>query len=141
MRKQRSIKNPCRARKPDGSACQVSALPGSEFCFFHDPARAEERRTAQSFGGSQNRMRTLASDTPDVKLVDSKDVVALISETISQVRRGEIDPRVANTVGYLVNILIKAVEQGELEGRLAELEALVKTRGNHYPDLELTEAL
>ncbi len=83
-----------------------------------------ERRAAQSAGGS--RIKTLAADAPDVKVADCRDVVALISETINQVRKGQVDPRVANAVGYLANVLIKAVEQGELERRLAEVEAAVK---------------
>lgn len=136
--KRKSIKPSCQAMKPDGSCCQAAALPGSGFCFFHDPARAEDRRAAQSFGGSQNRMKTLAADAPDVKVADCRDVVILISQTINQVRKGQVDPRVANAVGYLANILIKAVEQGELEGRLAEVEALVKARVNASPDLNMT---
>lgn len=135
----KTIKHQCKAKTETGHPCQAAALPGSGFCFFHDPTKTEERRAAQSFGGSQNRMKTLAADTPDVKVADCRDVVNLISETINQVRKGQVDPRVANAVGYLANILIKAVEQGELEGRLAELEALVKARGNRSPDLELTE--
>ena len=136
--RRKSIKASCRAVKPDGSRCRAAALPGSGFCFFHDPAKAEDRRAAQSFGGSQNRMKTLAADTPDVTVADCRDVVALISETINQVRKGQVDPRVANTVGYLANVLIKAVEQGELEDRLADLEALVKGRANASPELNMT---
>lgn len=83
-------------------------------------------------------MKTLAADAPDVKVADCRDVVILISQTINQVRKGQVDPRVANAVGYLANILIKAVEQGELEGRLAEVEALVKARVNASPDLNMT---
>jgi len=122
--KRKSIKTSCQAVKPDGSRCQAAALPGSGFCFFHDPALAAERRAAQSAGGS--RIKTLAADAPDVKVADCRDVVALISETINQVRKGQVDPRVANAVGYLANVLIKAVEQGELESRLAEVEAAIK---------------
>jgi hypothetical protein len=136
--KLKSIKPSCRAIKPDGTGCQAAILPGSEFCFFHDPARAVERRAAQSFGGSQNRIKTLAADTPDVKVEDCRDVVRLISETINQVRKGQVDPRIANAVGYLANVLIRAAEQGDMEGRLAEVEALVKGRGAAWPDLELT---
>jgi hypothetical protein len=73
-------------------------------------------------------MKTLEATTPDVEIEDTRDVVRLIAETINQVRRGQIDPRVANAVGYLANVLIRAVEQGELERRMAELEALVKIR-------------
>jgi len=122
-----TMKRACRASKPDGSSCRADALPESDFCFFHDPSKADERRKAQSFGGRQNRMKTLEATTPDVEIEDTRDVVRLIAETINQVRRGQIDPRVANAVGYLANVLIRAVEQGELERRLVDLEALVKT--------------
>ncbi len=35
----------------------------------------------------------------DVKVESGSEVVKLLSETINQVRRGEIDPRVTNAVG------------------------------------------
>lgn len=119
-------KKTCRAETKAGTLCRAAALPGSDFCFFHDPKHEDERKEAQSTGGQQGRIRTLAPDTPRVKVEDCRDVVSLISETINQVRRGEVDPRVANAVGYLANVLLKAVEQGDVESRLAELEAAVK---------------
>jgi hypothetical protein len=122
-----SIKKTCQAVKPDGSRCKAAALPGADFCFFHDPSKADERREAQSLGGRQNRMKTLDATVPDVKVEDCRDVVRLISETINQVRKGQIDPRVANAVGYLANVLIRAVDQAEMERRLAELEAILRT--------------
>jgi hypothetical protein len=118
----------CTATKRHGGCCQAAALPGSDFCFFHDPAKAAARRQAQSLGGRGNRMVTLPADAPDVKVEDGADVVKLLGATINQVRRGEIDPRVGNTVGYLANILLGATGQRELESRLAELESLVKNR-------------
>ena len=118
----------CAATKRDGAGYQAAALPGSPFCFFHDPAKAIARKKAQSAGGRENRMRTLPADAPDVKVQDGADVVRLLSDTINQVRRGEIDPRVANTVGYLSNIVLAATSQRELESRLAELESLLKNR-------------
>lgn len=73
-------------------------------------------------------MTTLPADTPEVKVESSADVARLLSATINQVRRGELDPRIGNTVGYLANILLTATGQRELENRLAELEALLKHR-------------
>lgn len=128
MEKPKTIQATCQATKPDGSRCRAAALAGSAYCFFHDPSMAEERRAAQSFGGSQNRMKTLDADAPDRKVEDLGSVVGLMSETINQVRKGQIDPRVANAIGYLANVLIKAVEGSSLEDRLAEMEALVKGR-------------
>ena len=121
-------KKSCAATKGDGTACGAAALPGSQFCFFHDPAKAAARRKAQSAGGLANKMATLPADVPDVIVEDGADVVKLLGATINQVRRGEIDPRVANAVGYLSNIVLSATGQRELESRLAELETLVKNR-------------
>ena len=122
------ISKTCSATKPDESKCNAAAIPGSEFCFFHDPSNAEKRREAQAQGGRQNRMKTLESTAPDVKVEDCGDAIALISETINQVRKGQIDPRVANSVGFLANILIKAVEQNKLETRIEQLEELLKVQ-------------
>ena len=130
-------KKACKGIKQDGTRCQAAAMADSDFCFFHDPTMAEERREAQSFGGSQNRMKTLAGDTPDAKIEDGRDVVKLLATTINQVRRGEVDPRVANAVGYLANVLMKAAELGEMERRIVDLEALVKNRPNKF-DLAMT---
>lgn len=131
-------RKPCHALTANGSACQASAIDGSDYCFFHDPAKADERREAQSTGGKQNKMKVLADDVPDIAVRDCRDVVALVSETINQVRKGQIDPRVANAVGYLANVLIKAVEQGDIEQRIKELEDLVKIRTRSSDDLGLT---
>jgi hypothetical protein len=38
-------------------------------------------------------------------------------------RRGEIDLRVSNAIGYLSGILLSAIEKSSFEGRLAALEA------------------
>ena len=73
-------------------------------------------------------MATLPANAPEVEIYDSADVVTLLCQTINQVRRGQIDPRVGNTVGYLANIILAATGQRELETRIAELETLVKTR-------------
>jgi hypothetical protein len=80
-------------------------------------------------------MKTLEATAPDVKVEDCGDAIALLVQTINQVRRGEIDPRVANSVGFLANILIRATEQDKLETRIEQLEALLKLRTS---TLELT---
>jgi hypothetical protein len=136
MKKRKAVIQ-CKAKKQDGVSCQSAALLSSDFCYFHDPARAAERREAQALGGRQSRLNTLGTAAPDVKVKHCGDVVALISETINQVRKGVIDPRVANAVGYLANILIKAFEQDDLETRIERLESLLEHR-SQAPDLAIT---
>jgi hypothetical protein len=67
-----SINKSCSAIKKDNSRCQNAAIPGFDFCFFHDPSpsNAEKRREAQAFGGRQNRMKTLDTSIPDIKVED-----------------------------------------------------------------------
>ena len=128
----KSAKRLCKARKKDGTRCKVIASLGSDFCFFHDPDRAIERKAARSQGGSCGLIRTLLADAPDVRIDSCADVVTLISETINQVRRGQIDPKVGNCVGYLLNIGLKALDQGDVEKRLEDLEALVAKQGQEF---------
>jgi len=124
----KDIKKPCQAKTKDGEPCRTPALAGSDFCFFHDPDRADERFEGRAAGGRQNRMSTLSADAPDVQVETCQDVARLLSATINQVRKGELDPRVANAVGYLANIFIKAIEQGDMEKRIEDLEAAVMTK-------------
>lgn len=118
----------CKSTTKGGERCQAPAIDGSSFCFFHDPDLADERQRAQSSGGRNGATRTLPPSTPDLSVASSRDVVDLLSDTINQVRRGAIDPRVGNAVGYLANILLKAFEQGDIEDRVRALEAATNSR-------------
>ena len=131
-----TIKQQCEGVKPDGSRCLAAALPDSDFCFFHDPSKAAERHEAHSAGGRQNRMKTLDPVVPDVIIKNCGDVIALLSETINHVRKGLIDPRVANSVGYLANQLVAVLGHQELD-RLERLEQMVERQSN-VPEFKLT---
>ena len=116
----------CEGVKPNGGKCHARRVAGSSYCFFHDPEKEAEREAAQRAGGLRNKVAVLSSTTPDARLLDARDVVKLLAETINQVRRGEVDPKVANAVGYLGGLLTKAIRETEIESRLANLEAAHK---------------
>jgi uncharacterized small protein (DUF1192 family) len=65
----------------------------------------------------------LPADAPDLDVKDVTSVVVLLGRCINEVRKGLIDPKVANATGYLASVLLRALEVGELEQRLAALEA------------------
>jgi hypothetical protein len=65
----------------------------------------------------------LPPDAPDLPLNSVCDVVRLLGETINQVRTGRLGVNVGNCVGVLAGVLLKAIEGGDLEQRLAALEA------------------
>ena len=84
-------------------------------------------------------MAALPPETPDNPLNNVHDVSLLLGQSINQVRRGQLAPRVATAVGYLAGILLSALQQGPLEERLQRLEAtlgLRKSQTDTVPDLE-----
>jgi hypothetical protein len=68
---------------------------------------------------------TLPFDAPDHPLGTTNDVSTLLADSINQLRRGQLDPRVANAMGYLATVLLRALEQGPLEERLTKIEELL----------------
>ncbi len=71
----------CMYASPDGKKCGARRTAGSRFCFFHDPAKAEERAAARRAGGLKNKPAVLPAKTPDLQLVSPQDVTRLIAET------------------------------------------------------------
>jgi hypothetical protein len=122
----------CEQIKPDGSRCRANARRDSTFCFFHDPATAAQRDAARQAGGRQRSRRAavLPPTAPDLELKAVSDVVKVLGESINQTRRGELDPKVANAVGYLASVLLRALQGETQEMRLQALERVVLGRGN-----------
>lgn len=115
----------CRGIKADGTACEATPQAGSPFCFFHDPEKSEERAIARRQGGLE-RSKGLAAvpeHEPDLPLASARDVVQLLGDTLARVRKGTLDPRIANSIGYLATVALRAHEVGDLEERIERLEA------------------
>src|ERR1035438_10495870 len=120
----------CHVRKRNGARCGANAQPANGLCVFHDPAKASDGRRARRAGGiTRSRAATvLQLDTPDHPLGDTNQVSVLLADSINRLRRGQLDPRVANAMGYLASVLLKALENGRIEDRLAHLEAVLTRR-------------
>jgi len=102
----------CAHVKPDGRACLARPQNGSAYCFFHDPVAAEKRRESQRQGGIE-RTRSKAVLPPGaakVRIRGTADVVKLASQTIQQVRCGQLEVRIANSIAQLAGVALKAME-------------------------------
>lgn len=115
----------CKGKKKDGTPCQASAHPGKRYCCFHNPDLAEQRAEGRRKGGINRRepTTTLPPDTPDLPLKSVADVVAALAQTINQVRTGRIDARVGNCLFVGAGVLLKAIQESDIEARLAALES------------------
>lgn len=116
----------CTARRADGTPCQAHAVTDSEFCFTHHPDRRNEREIARRSGGLARAAQVLPDNPTQSRIRTAGDVTSLLSDIIGQILRGELDSRTANAVGYLCNVLLKSIQVGESEERLARLEMSVR---------------
>ncbi|MGH9537144.1 MAG: hypothetical protein ACRD3H_04430 [Terriglobales bacterium] len=115
----------CEHKKSNGERCRAKALTNDRFCFFHSPAKNQERRQARKAGGVSRSQKTtvLHPVTEDQRLQSPTDVCDLLGTTINQVRSGLLDSRIATTVGYLATALLRGMEHGHLDDRLSKIEA------------------
>ncbi len=111
----------CQAIKADGERCKGEASPGAEWCYSHDPARAEQRRRNASRGGKAGGKGRPGTDLADLK----RDIRSVIDDVLAgKVQQG---PAAVALQGY--NALLRAAkveldvrEQQELIERIEALE-------------------
>jgi len=124
----------CIAITKNGEHCKAPAQAGREYCFLHDPDKVDQAQAARSRGGAAiatldpkdyKPWRGTAGEVTVLKSPAPQDVVNLLADTIDEVKTGRIDPRIANAVGYLAGMILKALEVEALEERLAAIEEAV----------------
>ena len=121
--------NECTFIKENSEKCASPALKGEELCFTHSdkPEVVEKRDLAHREGGHCGKLpRVDSSEWVELKTLD--DVVRFLERTANEVRTGKIDRGRANTLGYLTNILLGALEARDLNTRVEMLERVVIMR-------------
>jgi hypothetical protein len=109
--------------KANGEPCRGRRHDGSDKCFFHDNPAAVV--AAGRKGGDVTRKRRAKAVLPKsctVSLESADEVRHLLADTITRVRRGQLDTSVSNAIGYLCQTGMKVLELTELERRLAAIE-------------------
>jgi len=121
----------CQGTTKTGAPCEAAALVGRACCYFHDASVADQRQASRRKGGTvrSQKAAVLPEDAPDIALTNVADVMKLLGTTLNAVRKGSIDVKVANCVGYLSGIALRAFEAGAMADRLAVVEKqLAKAR-------------
>ena len=122
----------CQATTKSGAQCNAYAVAGSAYCFYHHPDLAAQRHLACSKGGRARHGRSIGTvgQAQPVSLDNMADVVALLQWAIDQTRQLENSLQRNNTIGTLSTQLMKAFDMASLEARLAEVEHILKSRGD-----------
>ena len=118
----------CQGVRKNGQPCQSPAADESGFCFWHSArVSPEARHAAAAKGGLMCRPKVLPPETADVRLHSPEACLTVLEDSVSKVRRGELDIKVMNSISYAVGAACKVWEVA-ISAKLNKLEKLVSGR-------------
>jgi hypothetical protein len=107
----------CAGIKRDGGKCTATVELPNEYCWWHDPANAEQRKKAASKGGKAVGLREI------------RDLKSTLEDLYANVLGGSVDKGDAAVANQILNTRLRALElerkikeTDELEERIAGLE-------------------
>ena len=104
--------------------CQAAPVKDGDHCFWHSPECAEDVAEARRLGGLRRRREVAVSGAYEVNGLETVGDLRRLLVIASLDTLGlENSIARARTLGYLVGVAGKLLETGELEERLAALEA------------------
>ena len=114
----------CKGQTKSGEPCKGWCVGGSDYCFAHHPDLAEQRREARVRGGKNRRVKS-----PEGMRVETVgDVMGVLNLALDMIfKDGDVGS--ARGVGYLANVMLAALESGQLEERIKALEVEIKKLG------------
>ncbi len=116
----------CTFQKADRQHCQAPPLRDSDYCLMHSPEHAAEVAEARRLGGLRRRREATVSGAYDIGDLNTvADVRRLIQIAVLDTLSLENSVPRSRTLAYLAMAALKTLEVGEMEGRLATLEAVV----------------
>ena len=104
----------CSATKVDGTPCRAWAVLNG-LCVGHQPGAA----AARSKGGHNSSKTARLEAKLPARL---RPVVELLEKAMHEVHEGKLTPQQGSAIASLAGALIKSLEHGDLEIRLADLE-------------------
>ena len=125
----RTRRRSCTARKADGSPCGANPMIDQQFCFSHHPDYEQEAAAARRLGGLRRRREKTIEGAYDLNGLRSADDIQRVVEAITFDLLGmESTIARANAILRAAGVAARLLETGELERRIADLEAALKDR-------------
>ena len=110
----------CKARTKAGGPCPSPAVTGKQFCTMHSGRARELGRK----GGLRRTVFNPAELADLGKPTNAQDLACFVATCMDEVRKSKLAPGIANCLGQLGMVFLKAIEQVELNVIHAELEGL-----------------
>lgn len=120
----------CNFIKEDGEKCNANTMKNSDFCFTHNPDTAEQKMEAVRKGGLSSKPRKDAEIIEPLDVKNIQDVIRLLEDTINRIRTNPMTHQKANCIGYLANVMVRALETSDLEERMEAIEEAINIKLN-----------
>ena len=119
-----TLRRTCAFRKPDGQRCRAAPLVEQDHCFWHSPEHSAELAEARRLGGLRRRREVTVAGAYSFEGLESVADIRRILMIVAVDTLG-LDNSVprSRTLISLVVAAARLLETGELEQRLAALEA------------------
>jgi hypothetical protein len=114
----------CSSTTKDGTPCGAAPRPGRSFCPWHDPQLVTARQTWRARGGQGKSSRRRATRNLADAALTMPEVAGLLSVALKKVATGTMEPGVGNAMANIARALVATQQAGDVEMRLAELEAV-----------------
>ena len=117
----------CAGRKANGQPCRAPRVHDGDYCLMHSPEYAADAAEARRLGGLRRRREVAVSGAYEFNgLATVADIRRLLEVAALDTLGLENSIARARTLGYLGLAAAKLLETGELEQRIAVLEAAVQ---------------
>ena len=117
----------CSGVKEDRLPCRSPKLRDGDYCLMHSPEHAAEATEARRLGGLRRRREVAVTGAFEFSGLQSvADIRRLLEIAVLDTLGLENSVSRARTLAYLAMAAIKLLDVGELEERLAALEAAVR---------------
>ncbi len=114
----------CTGTTNAGERCRAVAVKDGLCALHANPKLAAEM--GRMSGKARRSRKSLEQPQPELAPPrTAQEVRIALGQFISDVRARRLDSKLAGTLGYLANVLLKSIEISDVEARLASLENVV----------------
>jgi len=124
-----SSRRACKGTLESGEACRQAPGRERDFCFWHDPATADEAAAARKLGGSRRKRDATVKGAYEIEGLATIPEIRRVVE-IAVLDALSLENSIARSRALMngAQVLVKLLEVGEHEERLTQLESLLAPR-------------
>jgi hypothetical protein len=125
----------CTYLMPSGRPCRATPMRDEPYCFWHSPETADEAAEARRVGGLHRRKKKTVGAIYGFHGLRTIEDLQTLLETVA-IETLALENTIARnrTIGGFLSVGAKLIEVGELEERLAVLEAALDARDDRSSD-------